>query len=58
VNVAKFENPAGKQAVREFRMRAIPFVRVYDTRGRFVGEDRDGNWENILALVERASTGG
>jgi thiol-disulfide isomerase/thioredoxin len=45
VNVAKFENPAGKQAVREFRMRAIPYVRVYDARGRFVGEDRDGNWE-------------
>lgn len=54
VNVAKFDNPAGKQAAQEFGIRAIPYVRVYDTRGRFLGEDRDGNWENILALVASA----
>ena len=54
VNVAKFDNPVGKQAVREFGIRAIPYVRVYDGKGRFMGEDRDGNWENILDLVASA----
>ncbi len=57
VNVAKFENPAGKQAVWEFRMRAIPYVRVYDAKGKFVGDDTGGSWDKVLDLVEKASAG-
>ena len=58
MNVAKFDNAAGKQATRDFRMRAIPYVRVYAADGRFVGEDTGGSWDKILALVEKASAGG
>jgi thiol-disulfide isomerase/thioredoxin len=58
VNVAQFDNAAGKQAVRQFGMRAIPYVRVYDASGKFVGHDTGGRWEKILELVEKASAGG
>ena len=58
VNVAKFDNAAGEQAISEFRLRAIPYVRVYDAQGKFVGDDTGGSWEKILELVEKASGGG
>ena len=58
VNVAQFDNAAGRQATREFQLRAIPYVRVYDASGKFVGHDTGGSWEKVLALVEKASAGG
>jgi len=54
VNVGKFDNAAGRQATRDFGMRAIPYVRVYDPSGRFVGEDTAGGWDRVLRLVEKA----
>jgi thiol-disulfide isomerase/thioredoxin len=58
VNVAQFDNDAGKQAVKAFHMRAIPYVRVYDAQGGFVGADTGGTWGEILKLIEKARAGG
>jgi thiol-disulfide isomerase/thioredoxin len=54
VNVGQFDNAAGKQATREFRMRAIPYVRVYDANGKFVGDNTAGRWDEVLALIAKA----
>lgn len=58
VNVAQFDNAAGKQAVKDFHMRAIPYVRVYDAKGGFVGADTGGTWGEILKLIDKAKGGG
>jgi thiol-disulfide isomerase/thioredoxin len=58
VNVGQFDNAAGKQATRTFRMRAIPYVRVYDASGRFVGDDTAGGWDKVLSLIEKAESAG
>jgi len=54
VNVGKWDNPAGKQATSAFRVESLPYVRVYDTRGKFVGAETGGAWDKILKLVDKA----
>ncbi len=58
VNIGKWDNAAAKQATREFRAEALPYVRVYDARGKFVGAETGGMWDKILKLVERAEAAG
>ena len=54
VNIGKWDNPAAAQATSEFRVEALPYVRVYDARGKFVGDATGGAWDKILELVEKA----
>jgi thiol-disulfide isomerase/thioredoxin len=54
VNVGKWDNAAAKQATSEFRVEALPYVRVYDARGKFVGAETGGMWDKVLKLVEKA----
>jgi thioredoxin 1 len=54
VNVGKWDTAAAKQATREFRAEALPYVRVYDGSGRFVAAVTGGAWDQILAAVEKA----
>jgi len=57
VNVGKWDNGAARQATSEFRVQALPYVRVYDTRGKFIGAERGGSWDRILKLLEKAQSG-
>ena len=54
VNVGKWDNDAAKQATREFRLEALPYVRVYDAKGKFVGAVTGGSWDEILKTIEKA----
>ena len=54
VNVGKWDNAAAKQATTEFRVAALPYVRVYDAKGKFVGAETGGPWDRVVSLVEKA----
>jgi len=58
VNVGRWDNAAAKQATREFQLKALPYVRVYDASGKFVGEQTSGKWNEIVQLIERAQLRG
>jgi copper chaperone CopZ len=54
VNIGKWDNVAAKQATREFKAAALPYVRVYDAQGRFVAAVTGGMWDEVLAAIEKA----
>ena len=54
VNVGKWDNVAAKQATAEFRLEALPYVRVYDARGKFVDDVTGGSWDQFLKVLEKA----
>jgi copper chaperone CopZ len=54
INVGKWDNAAARQATSDFRLEALPYVRVYDTRGKFVGAETGGMWDRVLKLVDKA----
>ncbi len=56
VNIGKWDNAAAAQATSEFRAEALPYVRVYDAGGKFVGDATGGAWDKILELVEKAKS--
>ena len=58
VNVGKWDNAAAKQATAEFRLEALPYVRVYDTRGKFVDDVTGGSWDQFLKVLEKARARG
>jgi copper chaperone CopZ len=54
VNVGKWDNAAARQATKEFRLEALPYVRVYDARGKFVDDVTGGSWDKLLKVIEKA----
>ena len=54
VNVGKWDNAAARQATKEFRLEALPYVRVYDARGKFVDDVTGGSWDKFLKVIEKA----
>lgn len=58
VNVGKWDNAAAKQATAEFRLEALPYVRVYDARGKFVADVTGGSWDQFLKVLEKARARG
>lgn len=54
VNVGKWDNEAARQATSEFKLEALPYVRVYDARGKFVGAVTGGSWDALLTTIEKA----
>jgi thiol-disulfide isomerase/thioredoxin len=54
INVGKWDNAAAHQATADFRLEALPYVRVYDAKGKFVGADTGGMWDRVLKLVDKA----
>jgi len=58
VDVGKWDNAAAKQATSEFRLEALPYVRVYDSRGKFVGAVTGGSWDQTLKLLQKAQSRG
>ena len=58
IDVGKWDNAAAKQATSAFRMEALPYVRVYDARGKFVGAVTGGSWDQFLKVLEKAQSRG
>jgi copper chaperone CopZ/thiol-disulfide isomerase/thioredoxin len=58
VNVGKWDNAAARQATAEFRLEALPYVRVYDARGKFVDDVTGGSWDQLLKVLETARARG
>ncbi len=58
VNVGKWDNAAARQATTEFRLEALPYVRVYDARGKFVDDVTGGSWDQFLKVLEKAQARG
>ncbi|HJQ41349.1 MAG TPA: thioredoxin domain-containing protein [Thermoanaerobaculia bacterium] len=53
IDIGKWDNDAAKQAT-ELRAAALPYVRVYDARGKFVQAVTGGMWDEVLAAIEKA----
>jgi copper chaperone CopZ len=53
VNIGKRDNDAAKQAT-ELRAAALPYIRVYDARGKFVTAVTGGMWDEVLGAIEKA----
>jgi copper chaperone CopZ len=53
VNIGKWDNDAAKQAT-ELRAAALPYIRLYDARGKFVTAVTGGMWDEVLAAIEKA----
>jgi copper chaperone CopZ len=54
VNIGKWDTPAAAQATREFRAEALPYIRVYNGKGKYVGTVTGGMWDEVLAILEKA----
>jgi copper chaperone CopZ len=54
VDIGKWDNEAAKQATREFRAEALPYIRVYDARGKYIGSVTGGMWDEVLAMIAKA----
>jgi len=54
INIGKWDNAAAKQATREFRASALPYIRVYDANGKFVEAVTGGMWDEVLGAIEKA----
>jgi thiol-disulfide isomerase/thioredoxin len=53
VDIGKWDNDAARQAT-ELRAAALPYVRVYDARGKFVTAVTGGMWDEVLGAIEKA----
>jgi copper chaperone CopZ len=53
IDIGKWDNDAAKQAT-EMRAAALPYIRVYDARGKFVTAVTGGMWDEVLAAIEKA----
>jgi thiol:disulfide interchange protein len=53
VDIGQWDNDAAKQAT-ELRAAALPYIRVYDARGKFVTAVTGGMWDEVLAAIEKA----
>lgn len=55
VDIGKWDNDAAKQATREFHAEALPYIRVYDAKGKFVASVTGGMWDEVLNAVAKAA---
>jgi thiol-disulfide isomerase/thioredoxin len=53
IDIGKWDNDAAKQAT-ELRATALPYIRVYDARGKFVTAVTGGMWDEVLAAIAKA----
>ena len=51
VDLKHWDTAVAKQATKEFRVAALPYVRVYGPDGKFVGEVLGNDIEKIRKLV-------
>lgn len=53
VDIGHWDNAAAKQAT-ELRAEALPYIRVYDAKGKFVTAVTGGMWDEVLAAIGKA----
>jgi copper chaperone CopZ len=53
-DIGKWNNAAASQATH-LGAEALPYIRVYDARGKFVTSVTGGMWDEVLAAIEKAS---
>jgi copper chaperone CopZ len=53
VNIGKWDNDAAKQAT-ELRAAALPYIRVYNAKGKFVASVTGGMWDEVLGAIGKA----
>ena len=53
IDIGKWNNAGARQAT-QFGAGALPYVRVYDGKGKFVGAVVGGMWDEVLEAVEKA----
>lgn len=53
VDIGHWDNAAAKQAT-ELRAEALPYIRVYDAKGKFVSAVTGGMWDEVLAAIGKA----
>ena len=53
-NVGKWDTAAARQATR-LGAAALPYLRVYDERGKFVASVTGSMWDEVIAAYEKAS---
>ena len=53
LDIAHWDNVAAHQA-SDLGAQALPYVRVYDARGKFVTAVTGGMWDEMLAAIEKA----
>ena len=51
VNLVDYESKAALQATREFRMPGLPFTRIFNDRGKLLGQIHGNRIEDIEAIV-------
>ena len=56
VDIVKWETAAGRQAIAEFRPKAIPYVRVYGKTGTLLGEIVGEKAAAIEAAIQKELT--
>ena len=56
INIGKWDNDAAKQAT-ELRAAALPYIRVYNAKGKFVTAVTGGMWDEVLAAIAKAERG-
>ena len=54
VDIGKWDNEAAKQATREFSAEGLPYIRVYDAKGKFVASVTGGMWDEVLNAIAKA----
>jgi copper chaperone CopZ len=55
INIGKWDNAGAKQATA-LHAEALPYIRVYDRRGKFVMAVTGGMWDEVTAAIEKAKT--
>ena len=53
VNIGKWDNAAARQAM-QLGAAALPYLRAYDAKGKYVTSVTGGMWDEVLAAVEKA----
>ena len=54
IDIVDWKSEAARQMTGEFGAEGIPYVRVYDKSGRFVGEVSGDDFPAVQGLVGRA----
>jgi copper chaperone CopZ len=54
IDIGKWDNQAAKQAT-QLRAKSLPYIRVYDARGKFVTAVTGGMWDEVLEAIDKAA---
>lgn len=57
IDITKWESPVGKQMTKQFKLPALPYVRIYGPQGEFLGEVVGNDFEKVKQIVNGAKRG-